>query len=188
MLSYYSAIQFCVTDLLDLPAEPRISIHFNIRKIGEKLSQHKLISALLARSQSDVWREARLEWEYVTLYKGRGQDSCLCGHTPIIELCEIRNKLNDNTAIVGNCCVKRFLNIQTDLIFHAVKRIERDHTRSVNLRTLNQAISEAWITEWEYDFYKKIQKKQFRKLSPKRAAKKIEVNHKILRRIHNRRR
>lgn len=152
------------------------------------MSQHKLITALLALSQSEVWRRAQREWEFVTIYKGNGEDSCLCGHTPIIELCEIRNKLNDSTAIVGNCCVKRFLNIQTDLIFDAVKRIERDPTRSVNLHTLNQAISEAWITEWEYDFYKQIQKKQFRKLSPKRAAKKIEVNHKILRRIRNHRR
>jgi hypothetical protein len=152
------------------------------------LSQHKLITVLLALSQSEVWRQAQREWEFVTIYKGKGDDSCLCGHTPIIELCEIRNKLNDNTAIVGNCCVKRFLKMQIDLIFDAVKRIERDPTRSVNLRTLNQAISEAWITEWEYDFYKKIYKKRFRKLSPKRAAKKIEVNHKILRRIRNRRR
>ena len=152
------------------------------------MSQHRLITALLALSQSDVWREAQLEWEFATIYQGQGDDSCLCGHTPIIELCKLRNKLNANTAIVGNCCVKRFLNMQIDQIFDAVKRIERDPRRSVNLRTLNQAISEAWITEWEYDFYKQIQKKQFGKLSPKRAAKKIEVNHKILRRIRNRRR
>ena len=149
------------------------------------MSQHKLITALLARSQSDLWREARLEWEFLTIYKGRGDDSCLCGHTPIIELCKLRNKLNDNTAIVGNCCVKRFLNIQTDLIFDAVKRIERDSTKSVNLRTLQQAISEAWITEWEFNFYKRIHKKQFRKLSPKQASIKMEVNRKILRRIRN---
>ena len=152
------------------------------------MSQHKLITALLALSQSDVWREAQLEWEFATIYRGQGDDSCLCGHTPIIELCKLRNKLNDNNAIVGNCCVKRFLNIQTDLIFDAVKRIERDHTRSVNLRTLNQAVREAWITKWEYDFYKQIHRKPFRKLSPNRAAKKMEVNRKILRLIRDSRR
>ena len=152
------------------------------------MPRHKLITALLALSQSEVWREAQLEWEFATIYQGQGDDSCLCGHTPIIELCKLRNKLNANTAIVGNCCVKRFLNIQTDLIFDAVKRIERDPTRSVNLRTLNQAIRESWITEWEYNFYKQIHREQFRKLSPKRAAIKIEVNHKILRRIRNNRR
>ena len=188
MLSFYSVILFRGTGSLDLHTEPRISLHSNRRQTGEKLSQHKLITALLALSQSDVWREAQLEWEFATIYQGQGDDSCLCGHTPIIELCKLRNKLNANTAIVGNCCVKRFFNIQTDLIFDAVKRIERDPTRSVNLRTLNQAVSEAWITRWEYDFYKQIHKKQYRKLSPKRAAIKIEVNHKILRRIRNNRR
>lgn len=149
------------------------------------MSQHKLITALLARSQSTVWWRARLEWEFVTLYKGNGDDSCLCGHTPIIELCKLRNKLNNNTAIVGNCCVKRFLNLQTDLIFDAVKRIERDSTKSVNLHTLTHAIREGWITEWEFNFYRQIHRKPFKKLSPKQASIKIDVNRKILRRIQN---
>jgi hypothetical protein len=39
--------------------------------------------------------------------------------------------------------------------------------------------------EWEYEFYRQIQRKQFKKLSPKRASIKIEINHKILRRIRN---
>jgi len=155
------------------------------KETGAKLSQYKLVTALLALSQSQVWWQAKLEWEFVTVYKGKGKDSCLCGHTPIVELCKLRNRLNNNTAIVGNCCVKRFLNLQTDLIFDAVNRIEIDPIKSVNLRTLNQAISDAWITEWEYDFYKKILRKQSRKLSPKQASIKMEVNRKILRRIRN---
>ena len=149
------------------------------------MSQYKLITALLALSQSKDWWRAKVEWEFVTVYKGKGKDSCLCGHTPIVELCKLGNKLNNNTAIVGNCCVKRFLNIQTDLIFDAVNRIERDPKKSVNLRTLNQAISNAWITEWEYDFYKKIFRKDSGKLSPKQVSIKMEVNRKILRRIRN---
>ena len=149
------------------------------------MSQYKLITALLALSQSKVWWQAKLEWEFVTIYKGKGKDGCLCGHTPIVELCKLRNRLNNNTAIVGNCCVKRFLNLQTDLIFDAVNQIERDPKKSVNLRTLNQAISDAWITEWEYDFYKKILRKQSRKLSPKQTSIKMEVNRKILSRIRN---
>ena len=149
------------------------------------MSQQKLITALLARSQSKIWWQAQLEWEFVTIYKGNGEDSCLCGHAPIIELCKLRNKLNENTAIVGNCCVKRFMNIQTDLIFAAVKRIERDSTKSVNVRTLNHAIREAWITEWEYDFYQRIHRKQFKNLTPKQASIKIELNQKILKRIRS---
>jgi hypothetical protein len=149
------------------------------------MSQYRLITALLARSQSKVWWQAQLEWEFVTVQRGDGKHGCLCGHSPIVNLCKLRNKLNMNTAIVGNCCVKRFLNLPTNSIFDAVKRIEQDPTRSVNLQTLNHVRGEAWITEWEYDFYRQIQRKQFKKLSPKRASIKIEINHKILRRIRN---
>ena len=175
--------QLKTRDDLEQYIEPRITIHSNKRKTGAKLSQHKLITALLARSQSKVWWQAQLEWEFVAIYKGNGGDSCLCGHTPIIELCKLRNKLNHNNAIVGNCCVKRFLRLQTDLIFNAVKRIEKDSIKSVNLRTLNLAIREAWITEWEFDFYQRIHRKQFKNLTPKQASIKIDLNQKILRRI-----
>lgn len=151
----------------------------------EKMSQYRLTTALLARSQSKVWCQAQREWEFVTVQRGDGKDGCLCGHSPIVNLCKLRNKLNKNTAIVGNCCVKRFLNLPTNSIFDAVKRIEQDPTRSVNLQTLNHVRDEAWITEWEYDFYRQIQRKQFKKFSPKRASIKIEINHKILWRIRN---
>jgi len=70
MLSFYADILIRARDALALHLEPRITIYSYARKVGEKLSQHKLITELLARSQSDVWRQAQREWEFVTIYRG----------------------------------------------------------------------------------------------------------------------
>jgi len=147
------------------------------------MSQHKLITEMLALSKSDYWVQAQDEWDFVEMHKGEGKDSCICGKTPIRYLCKLQNLFTHNTVIVGNCCVKQFWGFRADLIFAAVKRVNEDLTRSVNLPTLALAVRLKWITLWEYNFYTNIRGKAYENLSLNQAPIKDEINGKILRRI-----
>jgi len=72
-------------------------------------------------------------------------ETCLCGHYPIIELCVLGNRLNNKTATVGNCCVKKFIGLPSDRIFQAVKRVRKDATSSMNAEAIDCAFQRGWI-------------------------------------------
>lgn len=59
----------------------------------------------LELSESKSWGYACLEWELVGL--NVGWTYCACGHS-IKEACVVKNKLNGNVIIVGNCCLRDF--------------------------------------------------------------------------------
>lgn len=148
------------------------------------MSEYKLIEEIIALSQSRNWDSAKLEWALESIYFGEGQDSCLCGHFPIVELCQLKNKINQNTVIVGNYCVNKFLGLPSAQIFQAVKRIQEDTTKSLNAETIHHARTKGWIGDWEFNFYSNIFRK--RSLSEKQLNKKISINEKILKFITNR--
>lgn len=139
-----------------------------------------LVKEIIILSESATWEHARAEWELHDIeFAEYGEPgTCLCGHNPIIELCEIRNRHNDNFATVGNCCVKKFLGLPSDLIFQGVKRIKKDEDKSSNDQTAWFAYQKKWITEWEYKFYIDIMKK--RNLSTRQMEYRNKVNRKIL--------
>jgi hypothetical protein len=83
------------------------------------MSEFKLTEEIINRSQSKVWDMAKLEWSLHKIYEADEPETCLCGHFPIIEICTLRNKLNGQFATVGNCCVKKFIGLPSDLIFQA---------------------------------------------------------------------
>ena len=119
-----------------------------------------------------------MEWTLNDVYESDEPETCLCGHFPIIELCNLRNKVNGKYATVGNCCVKKFIGLPSDLIFQAVKRVRSDHAKSLNGEAIEYAFGKGWINEWERDFYFKIMRK--RNLSEKQRAKKVEINDKFV--------
>ncbi|MFV8514184.1 hypothetical protein ACNRBS_03260 [Ralstonia pseudosolanacearum] len=94
------------------------------------------------------------------------------------EICLLRNVRNHNTAIVGNCCVKKFTNLPSDLIFQAVKRIESDVERAINTETIQHAHEKGWINDWEREFYMDTWRK--RKLSGAQHTKRVQINQKAL--------
>ena len=147
------------------------------------MSEFKLFEEIIALSQSKNWEQAKLEWTLETIYFGDGEDSCLCGHFPIVELCQLTNKINQNTAIVGNCCVNKFLGLPSAQLFQALKRVRRDITKSFNAEAIYHARTKGWINEWEYNFYLDILRK--RNLSEKQLNKKTHINEKILKFIVN---
>lgn len=142
------------------------------------MSEYKLTEEILKRSQSKVWDLAKLEWKLHEIYEADEPETCLCGHFPIIEICTLRNKFNAQSATVGNCCVKKFIGLPSDLIFQAVKRIRKDNRRTLNAEAIQHAYEKGWINEWEYNFSVDTMRK--RKLSAKQLQTRTKVNEKML--------
>jgi hypothetical protein len=90
----------------------------------------------------------------------------------------LQNKLNAQFATVGNCCVKKFIGLPSDLIFQAVKRVRKDNEKSLNAEAIQHAREKGWINEWEYNFSVDTMRK--RKLSAKQLQTRMKVNEKML--------
>ncbi len=142
------------------------------------MSEYKLTNEILNLSLAKIWDSAKLEWELYQIYEAETPHRCLCGHTPIFEVCILRNTRNLQKATVGNCCVKKFMGLPSDLIFQAVKRVRKDNTKSLNAEAIQHAFDKGWINQWEYDFSMNNLRKQ--KLTIKQMAKKIAINEKML--------
>ena len=145
------------------------------------MSEYQLTTRLIDLSVEDAWDEAKLEWALESVWREDEPDTCLCGHYPIIEICLLRNRKNGNSAIVGNCCVKKFTSLPSDLIFQAVKRIQEDIDRAINAETIDHAHDKGWINDWERKFYMDTWRK--RKLSGSQQTKRRQINNKVLARI-----
>jgi hypothetical protein len=142
------------------------------------MSNYKLTEEIINRSESETWDLAKLEWSLYQIYEAAEPERCLCGHFPIIEICTLRNKLNGQFATVGNCCVKKFIGLPSDLIFQAVKRVRKDNKKSLNVEAIQHAYDKGWINEWEYNF--SIDTMRKRNLSQKQLQTRIMVNTKML--------
>ena len=140
-----------------------------------------LVTELLYLSNHLEWNLAKDEWLLDTIYFDDNKQTCLCGHYPILEICVIKNKDTKEKATVGNCCVKNFLDLPSDKIFSAIKRIKIDIEKSLNIETIEFAYSKKWINDWELNFYSDTFKK--RSITDKQNLKRIDINQKILNKI-----
>ncbi len=142
------------------------------------MSQFKLTEEILKRSHSQTWDIAKLEWSLYHIYEAEEPEICLCSHFPILEICVLHNKLNGQFATVGNCYVKKFIGLPSDLIFQAVKRVRKDNQKSLNIEAITHAYKKGWINDWEYNF--SIDTMRKRNLSGKQLQTRIKVNEKML--------
>jgi hypothetical protein len=114
------------------------------------MSEYVLIPEILALSKSRVWAEAKTEWvldRIIELPDAEG--TCLCSHFPIKELCHIRNIETGNMAIVGNCCIKKFLEIEgASKIFNAIKN------HKINKSIIDYALDKNIINSKQSDYMK----------------------------------
>jgi hypothetical protein len=143
------------------------------------VSEFKLSAEIVARSQSVAWDHAKREWSLVNVYEAEEPKTCLCGHTPIVEICVLHNSVNGNHAEVGNCCVKKFMCIASHRIFDGIKRVRRDPAAALNEAAIDHASARGWITKWEENFL--LDTKRKRVLSHKQAATRVLINQKVLR-------
>ncbi len=138
----------------------------------------KLSKQIIKRSLHNEWETAKNEWEFVTGYQ-QPNSQCLCGKTPIKNVCVLNNKLNGNTAKVGNCCVTKFLDISiSDKIFQSIRKLKKDINKSMNADTLEYLKDRDIINEWEYEFYKDTRLK--RKPTTKQLTIRIRINETFL--------
>ncbi len=142
------------------------------------MSEYRLSQEIVALSESDKWDEARLEWELFRMFDQDDLDTCLCGHYPIKEICVLRNKKNDNQAIVGNCCVQKFMGISSDKLFAALKRVKKDIGKPFNADVIEFSFERGYISDWEKGFYLDTWRK--RDLSEKQTKERVKINKKIL--------
>lgn len=145
------------------------------------MGEYKLSQEIIALSVARNWDEAKREWALEDVYQAEEQQTCLCGHFPIREICVIRNRVNSTEAEVGNCCVKKFLGLPSGGIFDGLKRVAEDTTKALNYEAVHHAHNKNWITDWEYKFSLDTARK--RSLSAKQALVRQRINDKVLARF-----
>jgi hypothetical protein len=143
------------------------------------MSEYKLSQEIISLSEANTWDHAKLEWDLDQIYTTSRSNpkTCLCGHYPILEICELLNQENGNTAIVGNHCVNKF-RVESDKIFRAVDRIRGDITKPLNVETIAHANDKGWIDDWDKDFYIDTWRK--RKPSHKQMSRRVKINQIII--------
>lgn len=151
---------------------------------GYKFDQ--LRREIIELSRADEWQAAKKEWDLVGISFAEPDEpeTCLCGHHPILELCEIRNRLSQATAVVGNQCVKRFLGLESDVLFRGLRRIRSDDSKSMGADLAVWLFEHRAISKWEYDFQNDTSRK--RNLSEKQLAQRVRINQKALRAVKRR--
>jgi hypothetical protein len=148
--------------------------------MAEGFNFERLRSAILPLSSATSWTEAKKEWSLVGIEQADPDEpeTCLCGHHPILELCEIRNRLTRHTRIVGNQCVKRFLGLDSEALFRGLRRIKKDDTKSMGADLAVWLYEHNRISEWEYNFQSDTGSK--RKLTGKQMLHRRKINQKAL--------
>jgi hypothetical protein len=141
------------------------------------MSQVQLKDEIISRSVAGSWEEARREWALREVYFASEPDQCLCGQFPIIELCVLTNRRNGREAVVGNVCVKRFLQLPSDRIFAGLKRIQVKPAAALTEEAIEYAFERRWINAWEREFYLDTRTK--RKMSERQAAIRLQINERV---------
>lgn len=148
--------------------------------MAEAYNFERLKFAILTLSHADEWQAAKKEWELRGINQAEPDEpeTCLCGHHPIIELCEIKNRLTKNEAIVGNQCVRRFLGLESEALFRGIRRIRKDDSKSMGADLAVWLYERGAITKWEYDFQNDTSRK--RSMSEKQLNVRQRINRKAL--------
>ncbi len=140
---------------------------------------YQLTAEIIKLSVSDYWDSAKLEWNFEYAYQSETQETCLCGHYPIRNICVIRNLENKNQTEVGNCCINKFLGIDKgNKIFESINKLKDDISKSMNAEVLEYLNDKKVITQFEYDFYTDTLRK--RVLSQKQLDMREKINRKLL--------
>lgn len=141
----------------------------------------QLIDGIVRLSTSKNWHQAKFEWFVETIEDSEDPDTCLCGQFPINELCWLRNKENNNSALVGNVCVHKFMGIDSQKLFDCLRRIQKDDGKALNADLIEYAKGKGWVNDWEHGFLLSTMKK--RSLSTKQAAKRQQINRRLIAKI-----
>lgn len=140
---------------------------------------YKLAQEIILLSNAQNWDSAKKEWDFTHAYMSDFSQTCLCGHYPIKEICVIANSENGNQTEVGNCCVNKFLGIESgNKIFTSIKRVKEDVSKSMSAEVLEYLFEKKAIDNFEYEFYSDVIRK--RNFSEKQLNIKERINKKLI--------
>lgn len=147
-------------------------------------NEAKFKAHILSLSRATDWDDARAEWELQFVYDDGSDRACVCEHSPIHQICVIRNRDNRNQAEVGNVCVKRFMRIMSQRAFACIKRITADPNKSLNPFSIDLFRRRGVITVSEEADYLEYWRKRT-SLTPIQMAQKHDINNRVLAYITN---
>ncbi|WP_159476280.1 hypothetical protein [Chryseobacterium sp. 18068] len=140
---------------------------------------YKLTEEIISLSESKQWDLAKNEWRFEFAYYAEELQSCLCGHYPIRNICVIKNRINAVVTEVGNCCINKFLGIETgNKIFSSIKKLQEDITASMSSEVIEYFYRKGGMSDFDYKFYQSIFRK--RNMSAKQWDIKAKINRKFL--------
>jgi hypothetical protein len=146
-------------------------------------NHEQLMAEILRLSRSTDWSTVRFEWSLHHIWinvRAPGEEpmQCLCGHTPISQICVIYNSETREYAEVGSTCVKKFMGIRPHLLFAAVERIRRDEQGALNDDAIEYFHRKRRMDDFEHRVYRDTMHK--RELSKKQMAIRLRVNRRVL--------
>lgn len=147
--------------------------------MGEGYNFQKLCDEMITRSKATEWQQAKIEWDLEYVYTVGEKQTCLCGHHPIFQICQLRNAVNRNLAEVGNVCVHKFLGMQSKRVFAALKRIRADINKPLNPKTLEMFVGLGTISAQDEAAYLEFWRKR-KCITEEQAKLKLRVNKAIL--------
>lgn len=142
------------------------------------MAQKELTDAIIKNSLSPKWDTARLEWKLIDISRSKDDETCVCGHYPIREICTIQNRNNKNSLDVGNCCVKKFLGLNSEKLFASYRKVVKTPQSSFNPAVIEMVFRKKIINNWEYKFYLDTWRK--RNLSDNQLFYRKKINNDII--------
>jgi len=141
-------------------------------------NEWRLREEIVKLSEADDFQIAKQEWYLKRIYRGLGE--CLCGHSPILNICIIRNRINGNETIVGSSCVQKFIGLNSEKLFASYRLIEKDLQSWLDIAFIEYLMEQGIINDWEAGFLKSTAHKRFEWLSEKQQAKRLQINQKVI--------
>jgi hypothetical protein len=146
-----------------------------------------LRTALYTKSEAQLWEHTKEEWywkdvKYIT--ETVSKYNCVCSKKNIHEVCFIKNKITEKEAIVGNCCVKKFLGIKNpDIFFKTIKNITTNLNGKMSKKFLEFKNVYEIYNQNELDFLNDIASKN--KLTLRQQMYKLSLHNRFFKKYLN---
>jgi len=147
--------------------------------VGEGYNFEKFRKAILGLSNSADWDTAKAEWQLHMVYEDPADRSCECEHSPIHQICVIKNSKNGNTTEVGNVCVQKFLRLMSNRIFAVIRRLRWDLGKSLNPKALDLFEERGVISFSEKQDYLRYWRRR-KNMSEAQRSQKFAINQRVL--------
>ena len=147
--------------------------------MGEGYNFQNFKKAILGLSVSPDWDTAKAEWQLNMVYEDPSDRSCECEHSPIHQICVIKNQKNSKHAEVGNVCVQKFLRLMSNRIFSVIRRLRWDISKSLNPKSLDLFEERGVISSAEKQDYLRYWRRR-KNMSDDQIIQKRAINERVL--------